>query len=140
MATVSCDIVSAEEQIFTGDISMLVAAGTEGDLGITHGHAPLLTSLQPGPIRLLKEDGEEDVYYISGGYLEVKPSKVIVLADTALREGDMDEAAALKAKEEVEKNMSKGGDDFDYDSAALQLAEATAQLRTLRAIKKKLGK
>ena len=140
MATVSCDIVSAEEQIFTGDINMLIAAGTEGDLGITHGHAPLLTGLQPGPIRLLKENGEEDVYYISGGYLEVQPYKVIVLADTALREGDMDEAAALQAKQEAEKNMANSDGEFDYSAAAVQLAEATAQLRTLQAIKKKLGK
>lgn len=140
MATVSCDIVSAEEQIFTGDIDMLVAAGTEGDLGITHGHAPLLTSLQPGPIRLIKEGDEEDVYYISGGYLEVQPHKVIVLADTALREGDMDEASAEKAKQEAEQNIANADGDFDYSAAALQLAEASAQLRTLRAIKKKLGK
>lgn len=140
MATVSCDIVSAEEQIFSGDIDMLVAAGTEGDIGISHGHAPLLTGLQPGPIRLLRQGGEEEVYYVSGGYIEVQPYKVIVLADTALREGDMDEAAALQAKQDAEKNIAKGDGDFDYSTAALQLAEATAQLRTLRAIKKKLGK
>ena len=140
MATVSCDIVSAEEQIFSGDIDMLVAAGTEGDLGITHGHAPLLTGLQPGPIRLLRNGAEEEVYYVSGGYLEVQPYKVIVLADTALREGDMDEAAALQAKQEAEKNIANSDGEFDYSAAAVQLAEATAQLRTLQAIKKKLGK
>lgn len=136
---IQCDIVSAEQQIFSGQIEMLVAAGTEGDLGISHGHAPLLSGLQPGPIRIIT-DGEEEIYYISGGYIEVQPNVVIVLADTALRADDMDEAAALQAKEEAEKDMVNRSGDFDYSAAAIQLAEATAQLRTLQAIRKKMGK
>lgn len=138
--TVQCDIVSAEDQIFSGSVEMVIASGTEGDLGIGHGHAPLLSGLNPGPIRLKMEGGSEEIYYLSGGYLEVQPYQVTVLADTALREGDMDEAAALKAKEDAEKAMTDQTGDFDYSAAAIQLAEATAQLRTLQAIKKKLGK
>ena len=138
--TVHCDIVSAEQQIFSGLVEMLVAAGTEGDLGIAYGHAPLLSSLQPGPIRVITQSGEEEVYYISGGYIEVQPHTVTVLADTALRAEDMDEAAALQAKEEAEKNLANRGGEFDYSAAAAQLAEASAQLRTLQAIRKKMGK
>lgn len=138
--TVHCDIVSAEQQIFSGLVEMIVAAGTEGDLGIAYGHAPLLSGLQPGPVRIIKQDGEEDIYYLSGGYVEVQPHSVTILADTALRAEDMDEAAALQAKEEAEKNISEKGSDFDYSAAAIQLAEASAQLRTLQAIRKKMGK
>lgn len=138
--TVHCDIVSAEEEIFSGLVEMLVAAGTEGDVGIAYGHAPLLTGLQPGPIRVIKQDGEEEVYYVSGGYLEVQPYHVTVLADTALRAGDMDEAAALEAKKEAEQALHNQSGDFDYSRAATQLAEAAAQLRTIQAMRKKAGK
>jgi len=138
--TVHCDIVSAEQQIFSGLVEMVVAAGSEGDVGISYGHAPLLTGLKPGPIRVIKQGGEEEVFYISSGYLEVQPSLVTVLADTVLRGEDMDEVAALKAKEDAEKNITNHGADFDYSAAAVQLAEASAQLRTLQAIRKKMGK
>lgn len=138
--TVHCDIVSAEQQIFSGLVALVVAAGTEGDVGISYGHAPLLTGLKPGPIRVIKQNGEEEVYYVSSGYLEVQPNQVTVLADTALRAEDMDEAAAQRAKEDAEKNITNQGADFDYSAAAVQLAEASAQLRTLQAIRKKLGK
>jgi len=137
--TVHCDIVSAEEEIFSGLVEMVIAAGTEGDLGIAYGHAPLLTSLQPGPIRVIKQDGEEEVYYVSGGYLEVQSYHVSVLADTALRADDMDEAAALEAKREAEQALNNQSGDFDYSRAATQLAEAAAQLRTIQAMRKKLG-
>lgn len=138
--TVHCDIVSAEKQIFSGLVEMVVAAGTEGDLGIGYGHAPLLSGLQPGPIRVITQSGEEEVFYISGGYVEVQPHVVTVLADTALRAEDMDEAAALQAKEAAEKDIANRSSEFDYSAAAVQLAEASAQLRTLRAIRKKMGK
>ncbi len=138
--TVHCDIVSAEEEIFSGLVEMVIAAGTEGDVGVAYGHAPLLTSLQPGPIRVIKQNGEEEVYYVSGGFLEVQPYAVTVLADTALRADDMDEAAALEAKKEAEKRMHNQSGEFDYASATIQLAEAAAQLRTLQAIRKKIGK
>ncbi len=137
--TVHCDIVSAEEEIFSGLVEMVIAAGTEGDVGIAYGHAPLLTSLQPGPIRVIKQDGEEEVYYVSGGYLEVQSYHVSVLADTALRAADMDEAAALEAKREAEQALNNQSGDFDYSRAATQLAEAAAQLRTIQAMRKKLG-
>lgn len=137
---VHCDVVSAEEQIFSGLVEMIVAVGVEGELGISYGHAPLLTGLKPGPIRIIKQGGEEEVLYISSGYVEVQPSVITILADTALRADDVDEAAALKAKEEAEKNISDSGAEFDYSAAAVQLAEASAQLRTLQAIRKKMGK
>jgi F-type H+-transporting ATPase subunit epsilon len=138
--TVHCDIVSAEKQIFSGLVELVVAAGTEGDLGIGYGHAPLLSGLQPGPIRVITQSGEEEVFYISGGYVEVQPHAVTVLADTALRAEDMDEASAQQAKEEAERNIANRNGEFDYSAAAVQLAEASAQLRTLQAIRKKMGK
>ncbi len=138
--TVHCDIVSAEKKIFSGLVSMIVAAGSEGEVGIIYGHAPLLTGLKPGPIRVLKQDGIEDIFYVSGGFLEVQPNHVTVLADTALREEDMDEAAAMQAKEAAEKHMTNQSGDFNYAAAAIQLAEASAQLRTLKAIRKKTGR
>jgi len=137
--TVQCDIVSAEEEIFSGLVEMVIAAGSEGDVGVAYGHAPLLTALQPGPIRVINQDGTEDVYYVSGGYLEVQPYHVIVLADTALRANDMDEAAALEAKKEAEQALNNQSGDFDYGRAASQLAEAAAQLRAIKAMRNKIG-
>ena len=134
--TMHCDIVSAEESIFSGRVEMIVAAGTLGDLGIAPGHAPLLTGLIPGPVRLIKDGGEEEVFYVSGGYLEVQRGVATLLADTALRADDMDEAAALEAKEVAERAMAKQESDFEYSAAAAQLAEAAAQLRALRQLKK----
>lgn len=135
--TVHCDIVSAEEEIFSGLVELVVAAGDLGDLGISPGHAPLLTSLKPGPVRVVKQGGGEDVYYVSGGFLEVQPSRVSILADTALRAGDMDEAAAKEAKKRAEQQMDNQSGDFDYSRAASELAEAAAQLRTIQQIRKK---
>lgn len=137
--TIHCDIVSAEEEIFSGLVELLVASGSLGDLGISYGHAPLLTSLEPGPIRIKKQDGEEEVYYVSGGYLEVQPGTISVLADTALRAGDIDEAAAQEAQKEAEQALANQSGDFDYGRAASQLAAAAAQLRTLQQIRKKMG-
>jgi F-type H+-transporting ATPase subunit epsilon len=131
-----CDIVSAEESIFSGLVEMVVAAGSLGDLGIAPGHAPLLTALIPGPVRLIKQGGEEEVFYVSGGFLEVQRGVVTLLADTAIRAGDVDEAAAAQAMEEAERAMADQGAEFEYSAAAAQLAEAAAQLRALRQIKK----
>lgn len=138
--TFHCDIVSAETAIFSGLVELLVAAGADGDLGVCYGHAPLLTSLQPGPVRVKKQNGEEEIYYVSGGYLEVQPHTVTVLADTALRANDMDEAAAQEAKKQALQTLHNVSGDLDYSRAAVQLAEAAAQLRTLQAIRKKMGK
>jgi F-type H+-transporting ATPase subunit epsilon len=137
--TIHCDIVSAEEEIFSGLVEMIVATGALGDLGISYGHAPLLTSLQPGPIRIKTQAGDEEVYYVSGGYLEVQPGTVSVLADTAIRAGDIDEASAVEAQKEAEQALSNQSGDFDYGRASAQLAAAAAQLRTIQAIRKKLG-
>ncbi|WOG28112.1 F0F1 ATP synthase subunit epsilon [Endozoicomonas sp. 8E] len=138
--TVHCDIVSAEEEIFSGLVEMVIATGSLGDLGIAPGHTPLLTDLNPGPIRLITQGGEEEVFYISGGFLEVQPNQIKVLADTALRADDMDELAAEEAKKLAEQELTNQSGEFDYSRAATQLAEAAAQLRTLQAIRKKLGK
>lgn len=138
--TIHCDIVSAETEIFSGLVELLVAAGSEGDLGVSYGHAPLLTSLNPGPVRVKKQNGEEEVIYVSGGFLEVQPHAVTILADTALRADDMDEAAAMEAKKQAEQALSNDKGDLDYSKAAAQLAEAAAQIRTLQAIRKKMGK
>ncbi len=134
--TMHCDIVSAERSIFSGLVEMVVAAGAIGDLGVTPGHAPLLTALIPGPVRLVKAGGEEEIFYVSGGFLEVQRGVVTLLADTALRADDVDEAAALQAMEEAERAIANQGAEFEYSAAAAQLAEAAAQLRALRQIKK----
>lgn len=141
MATpIHCDIVSAETEIFSGLVELLVAPGVEGDLGILYGHAPLLTSIEAGPIRLKKQSGEEEIYFVSGGFIEVQPHAVTVLADTALRAHDMDEAAAMEAKKQAEQALHNQTGDIDYSRAAAQLAEAAAQLRTLQAIRRRAGK
>jgi F-type H+-transporting ATPase subunit epsilon len=137
--TVHCDIVSAEGEIFSGLVEMVVAHGELGDLGIALGHAPLITNLKPGPIRLIKQGGETEVFYISGGFLEVQPNMVKVLADTVQRAADLDEASAQEAVKAAEKALNEKGADFDYGSAAARLAEAAAQLRTVQQIRKKFG-
>lgn len=138
--SVHCDIVSAEESLFSGLVEMVVAAGELGDLGIARGHAPLLTALKPGPIRIVKQGGEEEVIYVSGGYLEVQPNNISVLADTALRAADLDEAAALEAQKHAQQALENQSADFDYSRAMTQLAEAAAQLRTIQQLRSKLGK
>jgi len=137
--TVHCDIVSAEGEIFSGLVEMVIAHGELGDLGIALGHAPLITNLKPGPIRLIKQGGETEVFYISGGFLEVQPNMVKVLADTVQRAADLDEASAQQAVKAAEKALNEKGADFDYGSAAARLAEAAAQLRTVQQIRKKFG-
>jgi F-type H+-transporting ATPase subunit epsilon len=137
--TVHCDIVSAEGEIFSGLVEMVIAHGNLGDLGIAPGHAPLITDLKPGPIRLVKLGGEAEVFYISGGFLEVQPSVVKVLADTVQRAADIDEAAAQEALRAAEKALNEKGAEFDYGSAAAHLAEVAAQLRTVQQLRKKFG-
>jgi F-type H+-transporting ATPase subunit epsilon len=132
-----CDIVSAEKEIFSGRVAMVVANGTLGELGIMPGHAPLLTGIKPGPVRLKLESGEEQVFFASGGFLEVQPGVVTVLADTALRADDLDEAAAAQAKEQAERALETQSAEFEFSIAAAQLAEASARLRTLEELKKR---
>jgi len=137
--TVHCDIVSAEGEIFSGLVEMVIAHGNLGDIGIAPGHAPLITDLKPGPIRLVKLGGESEVFYISGGFLEVQPSMIKVLADTVQRAADIDEAAAQLALQAAEKALNEKGAEFDYGSAAAHLAEVAAQLRTVQQLRKKFG-
>ena len=137
--SVHCDIVSAEEELFSGLVEMVVAHGHMGDVGVLPNHAPLLTDLKPGPVRVIKQGGEQEVFYISGGFLEVQPSMVKVLADTAIRAADLDEAAAIEAQKAAEKALSEKGAEFDYSTASARLAEAAAQLRTIQELRKKFG-
>lgn len=138
--TIHCDIVSAERAIFSGLVQMVVAHGSLGDLGVAPGHAPLLTELRPGPVRVITQDGDEQLFYVSGGFLEVQRSTVTVLADTAVRASDIDEAAAIEAREAAEAALANQAGEFDYGRAAAQLAEAAAQLRTLQGLRKKMGR
>ena len=135
--TMHCDIVSAEEEIYSGRITMLIATGSIGELGVMPGHAPLLTGLRPGPVRLRMDNGEEEVFFASGGFLEIQPGVVTILADTALRADDLDEAAAWEAKAAAEKAVADQSAEFEFSVAAAQLAEATARLRTLDELKKR---
>ncbi len=135
--SVHCDIVSAEESIYSGLVELVVATGTLGDLGIAPGHAPLMTSLAPGPVRIVKQGGEEEIFFVTGGYLEVQPNIVTILSDSAQRADDLDEAAALEAKQEAERHLTNQSGDFDYSKAASQLAEASARLRTVQQLRRK---
>lgn len=138
--TIHCDIVSAEEEIYSGLVEMLVASGEVGELGVTYGHAPLLTALVPGPVRVVTQSGDEEIFYVSGGFLEIQPGTVSILADTALRADDMDEAAAEEARKEAEQSLANQSGEFDYGRASARLAEASAQLATLRKIRNRSGR
>lgn len=137
--TMHCDIASSEARIFSGRIESMVCTGTLGDMGILPGHAPLLSALIPGPVRLVTQDGQEQIFYVSGGYVEVQPGVVNILADTAIRADDMDEVAAEQAKRDVEEAIANRSAEFEYSRAASQLAEAAAQIRTIQQLRKKLG-
>ncbi len=137
-STIHVDIVSAEAEIFSGDASMVVVTGEEGELGIAPRHAPLLTRIKPGQVRVMLPEGGEEFYYVSGGMLEVQPHVVTVLADTAARAHDLDEAAALRAKEEAERALSDRSADMEMAEAQARLAEAVAQLAALERLRKNL--
>ena len=136
--TIHVDIVSAEHEIFSGSAQMVFAPAEMGELGITPRHAPLLTRLKPGSVRV-KTDTDEQVFYVSGGILEIQPHVVTVLSDTALRARDIDEAAALEAKRRAEEALANQTAEVDMVRAQAELAEALARLRTLEHIRKKLG-
>ncbi len=139
LSSVQCDIVSADEALFSGTVSMVIATGSLGEMGITPGHTPLLSDLNPGPVRLVMNDGEEEIYYLSGGYIEVQPTSISILADSAVRAADIDEASAAAAVKSAEQRIVNQSSDIDFSKAAAMLAEATAQLRTVKALRKKLG-
>jgi F-type H+-transporting ATPase subunit epsilon len=138
--TTHLDIVSAEKEIFSGVVEMVVATGDLGELGIIPGHAPLLTILKPGEIRITLLGGEKIVYYVSGGLLEVQPHHVTVLADAVERAEHLDEAAALAAKARAEEAIANKASDLDYSKAAAELANAIAQIRILQKFRKNVSK
>jgi len=139
-ATMTVEIVSAESEIFSGTAKMFFAPAVMGEVGVLPKHTPLLTKIRPGEVRVINEDDEEEFFYVSGGMLEILPTGVTVLADTAQRARDLDEAAALEAKERAEKALADRKDDVDYATAEAQLADAIAQIDAIKKIKKKLGK
>lgn len=134
--TVHLDVVSAEQEIFSGAVQTLQVTGSEGELGVHPGHAPLITALKPGMVRLVNEQGQEEYIYINGGVIEIQPKTITVLADTALRAEDLDEQAALAAKQRAEQQIANQSADLDYAQAAKELAEAVAQLRLIQNLRK----
>ena len=138
MTTIRVDIVSAEAEIFSGDATLVVATGELGELGITPRHAPLITRLKPGHVDVLLADGERQQFYVSGGILEVQPQVVTVLADTAMRAADLDEAASLRARKEAEEALANRTEAMQIAEAQARLAEAMAQLQALERLRKNL--
>jgi F-type H+-transporting ATPase subunit epsilon len=136
--TIQVDIVSAEGEIFCGPAQMLFAPGSEGELGIAPRHAPLLTLLKPGEVRVKSAEGEQSIF-VGGGALEVQPHKVTVLADTAVRAKDLDEAAALDAKRRAEEAMAARHEKIDIAQAQAELARAVAQLKMIERLRKRPG-
>lgn len=138
--TMHCNVVSAEKKLFDGRAELVVASGIMGELGILPGHTPLLTELKPGSIKVVKQGGEEELIYVSSGFLEVQPNTVTVLADSAERAGNLDEAAAIEAMEAAQRAMADQSAEQEYAQAAALLAQAAAQLQTIQQLRKKLGK
>jgi F-type H+-transporting ATPase subunit epsilon len=135
--TIHVDIVSAEGQIFSGEATMVFAPGSQGELGIYPRHAPLLTTLTAGEVRVQTEDQEEQVFYVGGGAMEIQPHLVTVLADTAARARDLDESEALAAKQRAEDAVRTRGDKLDIAEAQAELVRALAQLRAIERLRKK---
>lgn len=138
--TMHVDIVSAESSVFTGEAEMVFAPAIMGEVGILPRHAPLLTRLRPGEVRLKLPGGEEEFFYVSGGMLEVQPTSVTILSDTGLRAKDIDEAAAMEAKQRAEQAMQDKSSEFEYAEAERELAEAVAQLQAIQRLRKKVGR
>ena len=136
--TIRCDIVSAEAEIFHGEATMVVATGEMGELGIAPRHAPLITRLKPGKVVVTTPDGQLLDFAISGGILEVQPQVVTVLADTAIRADEIDEASVRAAKEEAERIIAHRGEAMEVAEAQQRMAEVTAQLQALERLRKNL--
>lgn len=130
------DVVSAERKLFSGLVETFQVTGSEGELGIYHGHAPLLTAIKPGMVRIVKQHGHEEIIYVSGGIVEVQPGTSTVLADTAIRGEELDAAKAEEAKRRAEENIQAHHGDMDFAQAASELAKAIAQLRVIELVKK----
>lgn len=138
MATFKCRVVSAKEEIYAGDIQMLVATGSEGELGILAGHVPLITLLKPGPMHLKTADGADEVIYIKGGYLEVQPKVVTVLASAAQMAHSLNEAQIAEARHKAEQLLANQSSTLQTQEALLALAESVAQLQTMRRYKNRV--
>lgn len=134
--TVHVDVVSAEEELFSGLAEMVVLPGEAGELGVLPGHAPLLTRIRPGTVRIKTPRQGEEIIFVSGGILEVQPNLVTVLADTAVRGADLDEARAIEAKRRAEEALKNRQAAIDYAKAQAELAEAVAQLQAIERLKK----
>ncbi len=135
MATIQVEIVSAEEAIWTGTGVMVFAPAEMGEIGIAPQHAPLLTRLKPGEVRVQQENGDEQFFFVSGGLLEVQPNQVTVLSDTAVRAADLDEAQALEAQQQAERDLQDKTSKMDLAKAKAELIQATAQLRALQKLR-----
>jgi F-type H+-transporting ATPase subunit epsilon len=135
--TLHIDIVSAESEIFSGPATMVFAPAEMGEVGIAPRHAPLLTRLKPGEVRVQGQDGAEQIFFISGGMMEVQPHVITVLADTAIRANDIDEAKAMEAKERAEKLLAERTADIDYAKAQAELAQSMAELRAIQKLRER---
>ena len=135
--TIHVDIVSAEGEIFSGEAEMVFAPAALGEVGIAPKHAPFISNLSPGEVRVQKPDGEEQFFFVSGGMMEVQPHVITVLADTALRAHDIDEAAALEAKQRAEEALHDQEGKIDFARAQAELAEAVARLQVLNKLRKR---
>ena len=137
MSNIFVDVVSAERSIFSGEAKFVALPGETGELGILHVHTPLITRIRPGSVRIEKADGDEEFVFVAGGYLEVQPDRVTVLADTAIRGHDLDEAKSLEAKKRAEEAMQNRGTDFDLALAQSEFAMAAAQLAEIARLRRK---
>jgi len=135
--TLHVDIVSAEAEIFSGTATMVFAPAEMGEVGIAPRHAPMLTRLKPGEVRVQSQEGEEQSFFVSGGMLEVQPHIITVLADTAIRADDIDEAHAMEAKARAEKLLADRTADIDYAKAQVELAQSMAQLAAIRKLRER---
>lgn len=139
MATIKVDVVSAEEQIFSGQAKFVALPGEAGELGILPGHTPLITRIRPGAVRIEVENGEEEFVFVAGGILEVQPGAVTVLADTAIRGKDLDEAKAEDARKRAEEALQNTGSNLEYATAQAELSYATAQLAAIQRLRRLRG-
>jgi F-type H+-transporting ATPase subunit epsilon len=137
MSNIYVDVVSAERSIFSGEAKFVALPGEGGELGILHGHTPLITRIRPGSVRIEKADGDEEFVFVAGGYLEVQPDRITVLAETAIRGHDLDEAKALEAKRRAEEAMQNRGTDFNLALAQTEFAMAAAQLAAIARFRRK---
>ena len=133
--TIRLEIVSAEEAVFSGQVQAITVTGSQGELGIHPGHSALITPIKPGQVVAALKDGEQAVFFVAGGILEVQPSNITILSDTARRAEDLDEAAALAVKEQAEKKLKESQAEMEYSTALSELAEAAAQLRAIQRLR-----